>query len=247
MALLTLELACSPPPAPLPWVDPARCLVPCAGPPPGRLIRIDAQGNLTPSGPFRIDRDAQPSLRALLREAADRGLSLRIGSAHRSHAEQERLFTGSREPGRFARPGHSEHELGLAVDLDYPDASAEPFLRERAPAHGFTTSYPAGKEHRTGFRHEPWHQRYVGEPLARELASRGLSLQEFFERHPERGRWGDCSDCTSPLAWSPCPPEDRPGRCDGPVLRWCMSGASASVDCSSTGRRCDPVDLTCAP
>lgn len=247
--LIALGLACSRPPgapAAIPWVDPSRCLSPCAGPSPDHLVTIDARGRLAVQGRFRLERSAQPPLEALLREATAAGLLIQVSGAHRSHAEQETHFARSPEVGRFARPGHSEHELGLAVDLDYPGDSAEAFLRERAPAHGFITSYPAGKERQTGFRHEPWHQRYVGQKLAMELSSRGLTLQEYLEQHPERGRWGDCGDCPSPLARAPCPPEDAPGRCDGSVLRWCLRGASASVDCSSSGKRCDPATLTCA-
>jgi hypothetical protein len=187
----------------------------------------------------------QPALQALLAEAARAGLTLRLNGAFRTHQEQAELFARSPDLGRFARPGHSEHELGLAVDLDYPGTSAEAFLASRAPHHGFTTSYPAGKERRTGFRFEPWHQRYVGAELALRLAEKGLTLQEFLEQNPGLGRWGDCSDCASALARAPCPPEDAAGRCDGGVLRWCMNGAAAAVDCEAAGGRCDPRTLRC--
>jgi hypothetical protein len=187
----------------------------------------------------------QPALQALLAEAARAGLTLHLNGAFRTHQEQAELFARSPDLGRFARPGHSEHELGLAVDLDYPGTSAEAFLASRAPHHGFITSYPAGKERRTGFRFEPWHQRYVGAALALRLAEKGLTLQEFLEQNPGLGRWGDCSDCASALARAPCAPEDAAGRCDGGVLRWCMNGAAAAVDCEAAGGRCDPRALRC--
>lgn len=231
--------------APVPWVDPARCLSPCEGPGPGQLVGIDDRGRLA-DGPHRIDRDAQPALAALLAEASGQGLFLRITGAHRTHLAQEQYFTTVPEIGRFARPGHSEHELGLAVDLDHDDESLA-FLRRRGPAHGFVTSYPAGREHRTGFRAEPWHQRYVGPALAAELTARDLTLQEYLEASPSLGRSGDCSDCRSPLARASC---DVPAaRCDGDVLRWCMAGAGhnapAAVDCRTSGGCCDPTAGRC--
>ena len=255
MLPLSVTLACWPPTPPLgsgeglPWVDPTRCLEPCAGPDPSHLVTIDERGQFA-SGPFRIDRQVQPALASLVTEAAATGHWLRVLSAHRHHAEQERFFAVEPEVGRFARPGHSEHELGLAVDLDYDDASLE-FLRRRGPAYGFVTSYPAGREHRTGFRSEPWHQRHVGAPLAAELTARGLTLQEYLEANPTRGRWGACSGCRSPLARASC---DTPvARCDGDVLRWCMPGdaseheAPAAVGCRASDSCCDPSHGRCGP
>ncbi|RYE88941.1 MAG: hypothetical protein EOO75_12630, partial [Myxococcales bacterium] len=219
----------------------------CAGPEPGRLVSIDDLGRPA-DGPYRIDADVQPALAALLAEASGQGHFLRVVGAHRTHLVQEELFATGPEIGRFARPGHSEHELGLAVDLDHDDGSLA-FLRRRGPAHGFITSYPAGREHRTGFRAEPWHQRYVGPALAAELTARDLTLQEYLESSPARGRWGDCSDCRSPLARARC--DTSTVRCDGDVLRWCMAGdgpgheAPAAVDCRTTGGCCDPEAGRC--
>lgn len=235
------------PPVPIPWVDPSRCLAPCSGPSPGSLVTVNSQGELSRSGRFRIVKEAQPGLQALLQEAKMVGLSLWVNGAYRTHVEQEAQFSKTTEVGRFARPGHSEHELGVAVDLDYPGNSAESFLLARGPTYGFLTSYPARKEHLTGFRHEPWHQRFVGVQLAEELTRRGLSLQEYLDQDPTRGHWGDCSDCSSPLARAPCASEDAGGRCDGAILRWCWRGAAAAVDCSSSGGHCDSASLRCIP
>ena len=256
-ALLALTVSCrssGPAPAPGPderlaWVDPTRCLAPCSGPTPDRLMTIDAHG-MPADGPFRIDRQAQPALAALIAEAYTAGLSLRVISAYRDHTEQERAFSAESEVGRFARPGHSEHELGLAVDLDVDEATLS-FLKRRGPVHGFVTSYPAGHEHVTGFRAEPWHQRYVGVTTAGELTARGLTLQEHLAANPSRARWGDCSDCRSPLSHAPC--TTRSPRCEGEVLQWCMAGdapgheASAAVDCGASGGCCDAVAGRCGP
>lgn len=229
----------------VPWVDPSRCLAPCSGPDPSRLARIDPLANLDPAGKFRLDAGAQPWLQKLLAAAQAAGHRAVVNWAHRPHQEQERLFLDEAEEGRFARPGHSEHELGLAVDLDHDGEEAARFLREQAPTFGFVLSYPAGKEKQTGFRPEPWHFRFVGVALARRLAASGQTLQEFLEQHPELGWWGDCGDCASRHARASCDGVDARGRCDGEVLRWCWRGSLASVDCAAAGGRCDLASLTC--
>lgn len=245
LALGCIFVACSRPRAPaprdepLPWVDPARCLAPCSGPDPARLVSIDERGRLADPGRFRVDRSVQPPLAALILEAERQGFGLMVNGAHRTHAEQAAFFLQETEIGRYARPGHSEHELGLAVDLDYPDDRSLAFLQARGPTFGFVTSYPPGKERRTGFRSEPWHQRFVGPALALDLSARGLTLQEHLEASPSLGRWGDCSDCASSASRAPCGAVDARGRCDGTVLRWCMGGSLAAVDCSATGLACD--------
>jgi D-alanyl-D-alanine carboxypeptidase len=96
-----------------------------------------------------------------------------------------------------APPGHSEHQLGTTVDFGSPElpelvgeeniqfhpafaqTSEGKWLAEHAPAFGFTMSYPADAEERTGFYYEPWHFRYVGSELALLLRDRDLTLTEY--------------------------------------------------------------------
>lgn len=127
-------------------------------------------------------------------------------SGFRSNTEQRALFEQSlRENGaefteRFvARPGHSEHQTGLAIDLgrkssdidfirpDFPYSGIFQSFRDRALAYGFIERYPEDKEHLTGIAHEPWHFRYVGAPHAAVMVELGLSLEEyhdFLKQHP---------------------------------------------------------------
>lgn len=119
-------------------------------------------------------------------------------SGWRSREEQERLYAQSlRENGEeftrqfVARPGCSEHETGLAIDLalagEEPDFIRPPFpdrgicrrFRQRCADFGFVLRYPAGKETVTGIAHEPWHFRYVGVPHAAVMIQRGLTLEEY--------------------------------------------------------------------
>jgi hypothetical protein len=64
-------------------------------------------------------------------------------------------------------------------------ASQISWLEENAAEFGFINSYPTGKEHITGFNPEPWHYRYIGEPIASTVASQNITLAEFFDRYKE--------------------------------------------------------------
>ena len=91
-----------------------------------------------------------------------------------------------------AKPGHSEHQTGLAVDLTtadqycrlercFGDTAAGKWLAANTPAYGFILRYPDGKEAATGYTYEPWHFRYVGPEFAKALVESGLTLDEASE------------------------------------------------------------------
>lgn len=89
----------------------------------------------------------------------------------------------------IARPGTSEHQLGLAVDIidtrlwaleeEQADLPAQKWLMEHCWEYGFILRYPKGKMDSTGIIYEPWHYRYVGQPLAEELHNLDLTLEEY--------------------------------------------------------------------
>lgn len=91
----------------------------------------------------------------------------------------------------IARPGTSEHQLGLAVDIidtrlwelteAQADLPAQKWLMENSWRYGFILRYPKGKIDSTGIIYEPWHYRYVGEELAKELHDLGLTVEEYME------------------------------------------------------------------
>jgi D-alanyl-D-alanine carboxypeptidase len=134
-------------------------------------------------------------------EAAGRaGAGLLVSSAYRSYEYQQALFERSvRAEGRaqtereLALPGHSEHQLGTAIDFGSVDASfadtpAGEWLASEAWKFGFVLSYPRGAEDETGYIYEPWHFRYVGRPAAAALhAFFGGDRQQFLVFHAERG------------------------------------------------------------
>lgn len=84
-----------------------------------------------------------------------------------------------------ALPGTSEHQLGIAVDINADKSKCSndevyAWLAENAYKYGFILRYPLGKQEITGTSYEPWHYRYVGEDIAREIYEREICLEEYF-------------------------------------------------------------------
>jgi D-alanyl-D-alanine carboxypeptidase len=139
-------------------------------------------------------------LSAFREAAAANGTPLGIIAPFRSFAQQSGLFErrvgelGSAEAGsRVARPGHSEHQLGTALDVTDEGATdvdqswgaspAGQWVASHAHEFGFLLSYPAGAEARTCYDFEPWHLRYVGRDLAAAVIDSGLTLREYLWAH----------------------------------------------------------------
>lgn len=86
----------------------------------------------------------------------------------------------------MALPGTSEHQLGIAVDInaDKTQSTNEEvytWLAENAHKYGFILRYPQGKEKITGTEYEPWHYRYVGREAAEEIFNNQICLEEYCE------------------------------------------------------------------
>lgn len=149
------------------------------------------------SGGGEVRATMIPSLRAVAAAAAAAGVPLAVRSAFRSEARQKAVFddwvrsSGEAAARKFsARPGHSEHELGLAVDFAAENGSApwdEAFeqtpqghwLALHAADFGFVMSYPRDAENVTCYAYEPWHFRWVGKTVAKEVAASRLPLRAW--------------------------------------------------------------------
>ena len=123
-----------------------------------------------------------------------------ITSIYRSEATQQNIWTNryyryvnagyshqgalDRVAKEVAVPGTSEHHLGLAVDIDGV-AAVHKWLAEHSWEYGFIVRYPEGKTHITGIIYEPWHYRYVGVELAKELYESGLTMEEYMDKLTE--------------------------------------------------------------
>ncbi|WP_251553941.1 M15 family metallopeptidase [Neobacillus muris] len=145
----------------------------------------------------KMREEAAKALEQLFSGAKEDGISLMGVSAYRSYKTQTDLFDyyvhreGEKAAETFsAFPGHSEHETGLAIDVTggdgrcaaedcFADTEAAKWLAEHAHEYGFIIRYPEGKEQITGYKYEPWHIRYVGKKSAKEMAERGITLEEF--------------------------------------------------------------------
>ena len=131
------------------------------------------------------------------------GAALTIRSSYRSYSTQVATFNYWVRIGGFkaalhtsARPGHSEHQLGTTIDFrsassqqppwNYPDWITTPpgaWMNEHAWEYGFVMSYPRGKRLRTCMNYEPWHYRYIGRHIARQVHESGLTLRRYLWDH----------------------------------------------------------------
>ncbi len=136
--------------------------------------------------------ETQAAFNAMQAEAAAYGLGLYISSGFRSYDTQVSVYgnyvatLGQAGADRTsARPGHSEHQSGLAFDLNtidhaFADTAEGQYVRDNAHRFGLIIRYPPNKESITGYEWEPWHMRYVGVDLATKLYSSGQTIEEYF-------------------------------------------------------------------
>jgi D-alanyl-D-alanine carboxypeptidase len=144
-------------------------------------------------------------LRAMAAAARAAGKPIAVRSAYRSYAQQKAVFDswvaahGLDYALRYsARPGHSEHQLGTAIDfrsassmapgwryVDWGRTGPGRWMRRNAWKFGFVMSYPKGTSAETCYGYEPWHYRYVGRPLARKIHDSGLTTRRYLWRHFE--------------------------------------------------------------
>lgn len=138
-----------------------------------------------------LRQEASDAVVAMFQAAFDEaGLELASNSAFRSYFAQENIYDG--DDLTTARPGHSEHQTGLTIDIGplsgecsldecFGDTPEGIWLRDNAWRFGFHLRYPADQTAVTGYSFEPWHYRYVGLDLATELRETGITtLEQFF-------------------------------------------------------------------
>lgn len=149
----------------------------------------------------RVDSRMYPHLQDMFDACREAGLAPVVYSGYRSFETQETLYRNKTEEYQtqgydlteaetlaaqwVARPGTSEHQLGLAVDIDSEDTelcsneAVWAWMTEHCAEYGFILRYPEDKMDITGVQSEPWHFRYVGEEAAREIMERGITLEEY--------------------------------------------------------------------
>jgi D-alanyl-D-alanine carboxypeptidase len=163
---------------------------------PDDLVSLRQYGVPTLGGDALLRREAAEHLGRMVVAAAVEGEELAVASAYRSYEDQRlsygRLVSiyGAGANNTSAAPGHSQHQLGTAVDFtnaavgyevhrSFGRTTASWWLLRHAHEHGFVLAYPPGREAETGYRWEPWHYRYIGVQDAVRLRRSGLDLQGF--------------------------------------------------------------------
>jgi D-alanyl-D-alanine carboxypeptidase len=149
---------------------------------------------------LQLRQEAAVATVAMAKAMKDGGAgTLILNSGFRTYKNQQGLYNRTRDTRGLAvaeklsaRPGHSEHQLGLAADFSvrgqgcvimvcFGKSEAGMWLAENAHQFGFVLRYPKGYKQITGFQYEPWHFRYVGLELATEMKTKGIkTLEEFW-------------------------------------------------------------------
>ncbi len=155
---------------------------------------------------FLLEREARDAFEQLRNTMLEHGFILGAASAYRSREEQNELYEemicekGMQWAEQFcALPGYSEHQTGLAVDIEVgpaedtgsdeenlPDCYFYRSVFEHLAEFGFILRYPEGKESITGYSFEPWHIRYVGSPHAEIMCEKNWTLEEYLEERKDR-------------------------------------------------------------
>lgn len=145
--------------------------------------------------------EAAAAFHRMVDKAGQEGIVLKMTTAYRSYDFQKILFDsyvekeGEEAANKYsAKPGQSEHQTGLSVDVSSPSVGYQlsneygetpegKWLAEHAHEFGFIIRFPKGKEDITGYQYEPWHIRYVGHAAAEEIYKEGLTLEEFLQEN----------------------------------------------------------------
>lgn len=142
-----------------------------------------------------LSSEAASALKSVSAAAEKLELSIYASNAYRSYQRQEEIYANftktmgiEKADAKSARPGFSEHQTGLAMDVASNNdsgggfASTEEYqwMKDNCTTYGWILRYPENKEQITGFDFEPWHYRYVGIELAEKIKQSGLTYDEYY-------------------------------------------------------------------
>jgi len=161
-----------------------------------------------------VRKVALADLKAMAAAARRAGTPIAVQSAYRTYAQQKTTFNSWVASLGYAgalkvsaRPGHSEHQLGLAIDFrsdpggppwsggDWAKSPAGSWMLGHAWKYGWVLSYPRGAFDAVCYSYEPWHYRYVGRPLAAKIRASGLTLRAYL--------WANFTTAVVPAAAGP--------------------------------------------
>lgn len=148
-----------------------------------------------------IRSDVYNAFKEMVNEAKAEGLTILANSSYRKYDHQEKVYNNYKmsrgESGAdliAARPGHSEHQTGLAIDISTLTSNQATFettpefqwLTQNAHLYGFIIRYPKDKQYLTGFQYESWHYRYVGIDIATRIKELDITFDEYYAFFVER-------------------------------------------------------------
>lgn len=154
---------------------------------------------------MEVDERIVEEAAQMLKDAKKAGMNMEVVSAYRSYDTQSTYFNSDMQSWvnsgyslveayettsqSVAYPGHSEHAMGLALDIvsesyqtldeEQENTDEAQWLKEHCWEYGFILRYPAGTTEITGIVYEPWHYRYVGKEAAKEITEQGITLEEY--------------------------------------------------------------------
>jgi D-alanyl-D-alanine carboxypeptidase len=146
-------------------------------------------------GENKLSNPAYQAFIGMFNAAKEDDITIIISSGYRTQAEQQETYDEyvdrygqNKAETLAARPGYSEHELGLSLDVSAPGSTSSNFdtsdafrwLSENAYKYGFILRYPENKEDITGYAYESWHYRYVGEEVATKIHELDITFDEYY-------------------------------------------------------------------
>lgn len=154
----------------------------------------------TLSNGVQVDSRIYPDLQSMFDQMRTEDVYPVVGEGYRSEQQQKEMMQekidaylaegysnrkARKEAEKWvAKPNYSEHQLGLALDINADKSRCDndtvyQWLAQNAYRYGFILRYPEGKESITGIDYEPWHYRYVGKEAAQEMQAEGVCLEEY--------------------------------------------------------------------
>lgn len=156
--------------------------------------------NYSRSG-MKLVKEAKEQFEAMAKDAANNKLKLVVTSSYRNYSYQEKLYNDyAKKDGKDAadtysgRPGFSEHQTGLAVDLyngkslytEFESTEEFKWMQDNAYKYGFILRFPKDKVNLTGYQYESWHYRYVGQKIATYIHDNNLCYEEYYAMFLEK-------------------------------------------------------------
>lgn len=159
------------------------------------LVNMNRKYTVNDGKQYLLESEAYEKFVQMADAARGEGISIRAVSAYRTEDYQRRLYNKKTKTlGKLnvdnysARAGFSEHQTGLAVDINSTKKSFEytdvfKWLQKHAHEYGYILRYPKGEKWITGYEYEPWHYRYVGIEAAKIIHQEGSTYEQYYAKY----------------------------------------------------------------